>query len=210
MSTPNTNPTNNPAAAPSDAPAAAASVVEPIPGADANTPAAAAPAAPAAPAPDATTSYTKADIDKAVAKALKDSAKQVADAEARAKLSEEERTKAEIADLQTQIKTRDARDAVNTEAAKLGVKNPGLIYKLVKDELEFSADGKVSNLAEVFDSAKTEYPDLFDNKPNQSIDAGAGTTGGGKPLTKEMLATMTPGEINALDWNVVSKILSAE
>lgn len=205
MSTPNTNTPNNSAAAPSDASAAAAPVVEPIPGADTNTPAV---AAPAAPAPDATISYTKADLDKAVAKALKESAGKVAEAEARAKLSEEERTKAEIADLQTQIKTRDARDAVNTEAAKLGVKNPGLIYKLVKEELEFAADGKVSNLAEVFDSAKTEYPDLFDTKPNQSIDAGAGTTGTPGTLTKEKLATMTPAEINALDWSVVSKVLT--
>lgn len=160
--------------------------------------------------PQAESKFSQSDLDKAVAKALKDSAKKISDAEARAKLSEEERTKAEMDDLRLQIKERDARDAVNVAAAKLGVKNSSLVYKLVKDDLEFDDKGKISNLAEVFDSAKTEYPDLFDTKPNQSIDAGAGTTKTGDVLTKEKLAKMTPAEINALDWNDVQKVLTAK
>jgi hypothetical protein len=166
------------------------------------------PAITAPPVDTAAKPLTQADIDRAVKAALKDSAQKIADAEAKAKLSEEDRTKAQIAELQVQIKTRDARDAVSNEAVKLGVKNPALVYKLVKDELEFGADGKISNLADIFDSAKADYPELFDNKPSSSIDAGAGTSGNKTGLTKEQLEKMTPTEINALDWSVVSKVLS--
>lgn len=128
---------------------------------------------PAAETPAAET-YTKTDLDKAVAKAIKEAETKAADAEAKAKLSEDERAKAETAELRTQLRERDARDAVKDEAGKLGVKNPSAIYKIVAGDLEFDDKGKVSNLKDVMDTAKTDFPELFDTKPNQSIDGGAG------------------------------------
>ncbi len=126
-------------------------------------------------------SYSKAELDAALKKAQKDWDKQVKDAEAKAKLSEEERTKAEMAELRNQIRERDARDAVRTEAARLNVKNPQMVYRLVKDELEFSDDGKVSNLKDVIDSAKLEFPEIFDNKPTETIDGGRKDNGNATP-----------------------------
>ena len=154
--------------------------------------------------------FSQTDLDRAVAKAVKDAQKKVTDAEAKAKLSEDERAKAETEELRNQLRERDARDAVKDEAAKLGVKNPAAIYKIVKDELEYDDKGNVSNLADVIESAKADFPELFDTKPNQSIDAGAGTTGTGDVLTKEKLAKMTPAEINALPWEDVQKVLTAK
>ena len=153
-------------------------------------------------------SFTQADIDAAIAKAQKDWDKKVKDAEAKAKLSEDERLKAEADELRGQLRERDARDTVRAEAEKLGVKNPAMVYRLVKDELEFDEKGKISNLKDVLAGAQSEFPELFSNKPQGSIDAGAGTTGDTPVLTKEKLAKMTPAEINALDWNAVQKVLT--
>ena len=118
---------------------------------------------------------TQADFDKALAKQKKAWEKQVADAEARAKLSETERTKAEADDLRAQLRDRDARDSVKDAAAKLGVKNPTAIYKIVAGDLEFDDGGQISNLNEILDTAKTDFPELFDTKPKSSIDGGAGS-----------------------------------
>lgn len=140
--------------------------------------------APPAAKPDLT--FSKSDVDKAVAAALKDSTKKIADAEARARLSEEERTKLEMTELRNQIKERDARDGVMAEAARLGVKNPSLLYRAIKDGLDFAADGSVSNLKDVLDSAKTDFPELFDTKPKDSIDAGAGSAGSGQSAANNL------------------------
>ncbi len=129
--------------------------------------------APAANADDKT--FTQADIDKALAKEKKNWQKQVADAEERAKLSEAERAKAEADDLRTQLRNRDARDSVKDAAAKLGAGNPTAIYKIIAGDLEFDDGGQISNLNEVLDTAKTDFPELFDPKPKQSIDGGAGS-----------------------------------
>ena len=188
MSTPNTN--NTPTADPNSADTPAADT----PAAD--TPAAAPPAdAPADTPADKT--FTQSDLDKAVARAIKDAAKQTADAEAKAKLSEEDRSKAETLELRNQIRERDARDAVKDEAVSLGVKNPASLYKIVKDDLEFDDKGNVTNLKDVFDSAKTEFPQLFDTKPSQSIDGGAGSGATGSTLTKAQIEKMSHAEIIA-------------
>lgn len=155
-------------------------------------------------------SFSKADLDKEIAKAVKAAEKKAADAEAKAKLSDDERAKAETDELRSQLRERDARDAVKDEAAKLGVKNPAAIYRIVAGDLEYDDKGNISNLADVLESAKADFPELFDTKPSQSIDGGAGTSNAQGTLTKEMLAKMTPSEINALDWNAVQKVLTAK
>lgn len=126
-------------------------------------------------------SYTRAELDKVVAKAIKDAEKKTADAEAKAKLSEEERAKAETSELRGQLRERDARDAVKDEAGRLGVKNANALYRIVKDDLEFDDKGNISNLKDVLETAKTDFPELFDTKPRQGIDAGTG--GGAQPST---------------------------
>lgn len=126
-------------------------------------------------------SYTRAELDKVVAKAIKDAEKKTADAEAKAKLSEEERAKAETSELRGQLRERDARDAVKDEAGRLGVKNANALYRIVKDDLEFDDKGNISNLKDVLETAKTDFPELFDAKPRQGIDAGTG--GGAAPAT---------------------------
>ena len=114
-------------------------------------------------------SFSQADIDRAVKKAT-------ADAEKRAKMSEDERKDARIAELEAQGRERDTKDAVQTEAAKLGAKNSGLIYKAIKDDLTFDKDGKPENLKDVLTQSKKDYPELFGEKSNGSADGGEGKT----------------------------------
>ncbi len=153
---------------------------------------------------------TQTELNRILAKERKEWEKKATDAEARTKLSEEERATAEIQELRTQIRTRDARDAIVTEAAKLGVTNPNMLYKLVGSDIEFDAKGAVTNLKELLDNAKAEYPELFaTKKPHGSADGGAGSGGGGRTLTKESVAKMSHAEINA-NWDDVQKFLAGQ
>lgn len=157
-------------------------------------------------AADAGKTYTQAEIDRLLAKQKKDFEKQQKEAEERAKLSEEERLTAEMADLRKQIAVRDARDAVKAEAAKLGVANPDLVYKLVAGELEYGDDGKVTNLADVLASAKAEFPDAFAKQAVSGVDAGAGKDGE-KTFTKEEISKMSVDEINK-NWEAIQKAMA--
>ncbi len=154
--------------------------------------------------------FTQADINRMLAKERKEWEKKTQDAEARAKLSEEERTKAEMADLRNQLKERDARDSVTNEATKPGVKNPRAAYRLVKDDLEFDDKGSISNLKEVFESVKADFPELFgDAKPKEGIDAGAGSKSGTTTLTKEKIEKMSQSELIA-NMNEINKFLRTQ
>lgn len=154
-------------------------------------------------------SFTQADIDRAVDRARKDAAKEKDAAEARAKLSEDEKKDAEINDLRTQIRLRDARDEVVAALEKEGAKGTGLMWNAIKSELEFDdKSGKVTNLKDLVRDLKADYPDQFgEPKPTEGIDAGKGQQQSEK-LTKEKLAKMTPAEINNLDWEEVKKVLA--
>ena len=118
--------------------------------------------------------FTQAEYDAGVAKANKDAEKRVKDAEAKAKLSDDERLKAELADAQTQLRERDARDEVKDAAETLGAKTGARVYKLVKDDLEFDAKGKITNLKDVLATAKKDFPELFGAQPPASQAAGSG------------------------------------
>jgi hypothetical protein len=138
-------------------------------------------------------------IQKRLDKAERDWQKKVTDAEAKAKLSEDERTKAELADTRAQLAERDLRDTVKEAAEKAGVKNPRLFYNAYKDDLETDSKGKITNLKDVLEAAKTESPELFGTAPAPpagSADAGAGNGSQVTDLyTKEQLHKLTFEEI---------------
>ncbi|HEV7701271.1 MAG TPA: hypothetical protein VGO43_13650 [Pyrinomonadaceae bacterium] len=125
-------------------------------------------------------------------------------------LSETERLKKENDDLRAANRLRDAKDTV-LEALK-DAKNPELLWKAVKGDLDFADDGKIKNLDALVKGLKEDYVDQFgEAKPGETIDGGAGQqakpTGG---LTKEKLAKMAPKEIQALDWEDVKKVMAAD
>lgn len=160
------------------------------------------------PAPEKT--YTKAEFERELDKERKASAKAVADAAAKAKLSEDERKDAELGELRTQLRMRDAKDDVVAALEKAGANAMGLMWNAVKGELEFDEKtGKVTNLDSLVKDLQADYPDQFGTpKPGETIEGGAGK--GEKPstLTKEKLAAMSPAEINGLDWEEVKKVMA--
>ncbi len=158
--------------------------------------------------------FTQADVNRLIKR-------ETDKLEKRLKLDEDGRRAAELDDLKTQLRERDARDSVRESAEKSGAKNASLIYKVVKDDLEFDKDGKVTNLKDVLEQAKKDFPDLFnassdkandkvvDKKALSSVDAGEGN---GKPqttLTKEQIDKMSPAEINK-NWDAVQMFLTAQ
>lgn len=173
---------NEPAATPAPATTGATTPVEP-------------PAAPAATQPG-DKPLSQADIDAAVKKAQKEWEKKVQDAEARAKLSDDERLKLENAELKRTIQMTKAETEATKALEKAGAKSPQLLFNVKKGELQFDDSDKITNLTEIIDDLKSEYPDQFGvEKPSQSIDAGAGTTTPGQPLTKAIIEKMSHKEI---------------
>lgn len=161
------------------------------------------------PATETPAGFTQADIDAAVAKAIKEANKKAEDAAANAKLTEDERKNKLISELQNTINMGNAQTQVLKALEKENAKIPLLLFNVKKGELKFDDSGKLTNLDEIIQDLKSEYKDQFGiEKPNTPIDAGAGTTVDGKPLTKEMLAKMSPAEINTLDWKLVQQVLA--
>jgi hypothetical protein len=126
--------------------------------------------------------FTQDDVNRFLAKEKKEWEKKVSDAEAKAKLSEDERLKAELEDYKKQLRERDAKDQIKTEATKLGSKNADLVYRALQNEIEFDEKGQVKNLKELFEIAKSDFPELFDNKPAKPV----GTADGGATDKKGM------------------------
>lgn len=119
-----------------------------------------------APAP-APKTYSPEEYERAIKKAREDEAK-------KSKMSADERLQSDLEDARKQLKERDTRDAVQTEAQRLGAKNSSLVYKVVKDDLTFDKDGKPENLAAVLAQAKKDSPELFGGTAsNGSVDGGA-------------------------------------
>jgi hypothetical protein len=138
-------------------------------------------------------------IQRRLDKAEKDWQKKVKDAEDKAKLSDDERTKAELTETRNQLAERDRRDLVKEAAEKAGVKNPRLFYNAYKDDLETDDKGKITNLKDVLEAAKTESPELFGTvtpPPAGSADAGAGNGSQVTDVyTKEQLQNLSFEEI---------------
>lgn len=83
-----------------------------------------------------------------------------------------ERKRAE--DAESQLRVRDARDAVEAAAKNAGFGNPSKIYRLLKDDLSFDDAGKPDNVKDLITIAKKDFPEeLTSGKANGSADGGA-------------------------------------
>lgn len=155
-------------------------------------------------------SFTQEEVNSLLAKERKTFEKKTADAEAKAKLSEDERKDAELAEARAALRERDARDTVTEQAGKAGVKNAKLFYNAYKSELEFDDKGNVTNLKDVLASAKTESPELFTATPTPSgsADGGEGNNTNTGGLTKEQIEKMSPDEI-AKNMDAIDKFLAS-
>lgn len=162
------------------------------------------------PADEKPKTFTQEEVNRLLAKEKRELQKKADDAEAKAKLSEDERTKAELADARKQLAERDQRDAAKEAAEKAGVKNAKLFYNAYRSEFETDDKGKITNLAEVLETAKAESPELFTTaaQPKGSADGG---TGKDTPstLTKEQVDKMSQEEI-VKNWAEVEKFLASQ
>lgn len=152
--------------------------------------------------------FTQAEFDRELAKQKKEFEKAAQKEKERADLSEAEKKDAELDDLRTQLRLRDAKDDVVAALEKEGARSTGLMWNAIKSDLEFDDKGKLVNLTTLIKDLRADYPDQFgEAKPTDSIDGGKGQAGNGL-LTKDKLSKMTPREIAELDWEEVKKALS--
>jgi hypothetical protein len=103
---------------------------------------------------------TQEQLNALLARARREESKRFEKQLADAKLSEDERTKARIADLEGQLRERNALDRVLQTAAKVSP-NPAAVAALVKGSLEYDKEGNVTNLKEAIETARTLAPELF-------------------------------------------------
>lgn len=78
-----------------------------------------------------------------------------------------------------------ARQAAESEARTMGVKSPALMYDLIKDALEFGADGLPSNLSSLIKDQLKRYPELANPAQTSGSPANSGGGQGGPPMFKE-------------------------
>lgn len=71
------------------------------------------------------------------------------------------------------LRERDARETVRDAATKAGASDPNLIYRTVKGDIEFDADGAPTNVESVIKDLKQTAPQLF-RKSTGPADAGGG------------------------------------
>lgn len=140
--------------------------------------------------------FTQADIDRAVEKAVKEAEKKAAAAEAKAKLSEDERLKAENDELREDIRRRDARDAVTEALQKAGAKSPQLLFRSIEGDLQFDERGNLTNVADVVKGLTIDFPEQFGTEaPAGGVDAGKGSKDKPPALTRAAIEKMTPQEV---------------
>ncbi len=116
-------------------------------------------------------------------------------------------------ELRSQLRLRDAKDAVTAALVKAESRSPELLWKTLQGDLEFDENGQVKNLDALVAGLKTSYPDQFGSPepapaPVGSIDAGIGHDQRKKALTKADIQRMTPDEINK-NWSEISEVMSS-
>ncbi|MBC7899273.1 MAG: hypothetical protein H7070_04405 [Saprospiraceae bacterium] len=123
--------------------------------------------------------------------------------------TETERLRTENETLKMAIKLRNAREQITQSLVRYGALSPGLLFDSAQANLQFDENGQVTNGAALLEHLKKMHPEQFrPDRPQNSIDGGAG---GGSPaayLTKEALSRMTSTEIAKLDWHEVRRVLS--
>jgi hypothetical protein len=156
--------------------------------------------------PPAGKTYTDADLKAMVDDMLATERKKLEDEK---DLTDKEKAEKRAETAEAQLRLVKAKDEVTTALKAAGAKSPDLLFAASQDKLQFDDNGKLKNLTALVEALKTSYADQFGvDKPDDSIDGGAGTSGGDAKITKESLSRMSPAEINALDWEVVKKVMS--
>lgn len=123
--------------------------------------------------------------------------------------AETERLRTENNNLKNSLRMTTARDEVTKALTAAGAKTPELLFESVKDNLQFSVDEKLSNLAALTEHLTKKFPEQFGiEKPSESIDGGSGTGRSVHHLTKDTLSKMNSAQIMALDWQEVRRALS--
>lgn len=112
-------------------------------------------------------------------------------------------------ELRIAARLRDARDQMKAELEKAGARSPDLLFESMQSALDFDAEGKTVNVAELVRGLRMRFPEQFvRDTPTPSVNAGSGAVGSRVALTKEALARMSPAEIAKLDWNAVREALA--
>jgi hypothetical protein len=106
----------------------------------------------------------KRETAKAVAKALADAAAAKAADDAKAQGTWEELARdaeTKLAAATDALKRERAEGAVLRAATKLRAECPDLIYRLLRDDLDFDADGQPTGVDALVEACKKEHPRLF-------------------------------------------------
>ena len=76
-------------------------------------------------------------------------------------------------------RTNAAREAITEAAKKAGAPDPGVIWKMVRAEVEYDDDtNEPVNVADLVNAQKADHPDLFKIKPGKA-DQGGGQSNSG-------------------------------
>ena len=86
--------------------------------------------------------------------------------------------KGKLSGLESRVRIYEARDQLETFAAdkrnQITISNYRGVFKLIKDDLQYDDEGKVTNFKEALAAAKSEAPEFFRGQ-SSSIDAGNGS-----------------------------------
>ncbi|MEO7673868.1 MAG: hypothetical protein ABIU09_07305 [Pyrinomonadaceae bacterium] len=119
-----------------------------------------------------------------------------------------EQLRTENAALHNSIRMRDAREELTRSLAEAGARSPELLFAAARDDLQFSDDGSLENTAAIVAHLKRRHPGQFGlQRPEASIDGGAGTLASPKMISAEGLSKMTAAEIQKLDWDEVRRVI---
>ena len=130
--------------------------------------------------------FTQAEVDRLIGRAKKDQKESFEKQIKQAEQSETERLKAEKAELETKLRSRDAEDSILAAATKAGAANPKAVVRLAHSiGIEFDDKGKVSNLKDLIDEAKEIAPEFFPKRPGKA-DGAEGTANGSASVGQSM------------------------
>lgn len=115
-------------------------------------------------------------------KEFEDAQKTEAERQAEALKAAEERA----TQFEQRFRDANARTAVTDAATKAGAVAPSLIYRAVRDDLQFDDDGNATNIAEVLDALKASEPQVF----RAAGGSGDGGQGGQGPQTLDLNAAI--------------------
>ncbi len=118
--------------------------------------------------------------------------------------------KIENEQLKSAVRLGEAHRQITAELARAGARSPEVLFASVRDDLQFTDEGKVMNTAALIARLKKDFPEQFGNDAGAgSIDAGSGNAAP-VTLSPASLAKMTPAEIAKLDWEVVRRVLAQQ